>query len=356
MSAMDATAEAIRRVEEAPLSQLLQVEVDEVEAHMDHLLRPETDTASLYHRWETQQWAVSEIDFSRDRADFGNLLEGIQQVLRRTMTAFFLGEQAVTDTLSPILHGAPLEDERIFLATQVADEARHTVFFQRVFEEVFEFGGGLSAALAELKPGVRAGYRQMFDVELAGATERVRLHPEDRVAWVEAVVTYHLVIEGYLAVTGQRQMIRTLKAVGLMPGFVSGFTAVARDESRHIGFGVLALRRRVAEEPALARAIAAKAHQLLEPAVMTVVAPDQRLPFTEPTNVPDAMRANPLEVRGFAVGSLCKRLRAVGLADEVVEEVRRRALGLYEELWARYEETHGVRHPVRWWQERAAAV
>src|SRR5438067_9224612 len=102
------TLDAIRKVEETPLAELLSVDVDDVEAHMDHLLLPETDTQGLYRRWETQQWAVSELDFSRDREDFGKLLEGIQQVLRRTMTAFFLGEQAVTDTLSPILHAAPL--------------------------------------------------------------------------------------------------------------------------------------------------------------------------------------------------------------------------------------------------------
>ena len=47
----------------------------------------------------------------------------------------------------------------------------------------------------------------------------------------------------------------------------------------------------MAEDPELARVIAAKVHQLLEPAVMTVVAPDQKLPFTEPANVPEQKAA-----------------------------------------------------------------
>jgi hypothetical protein len=44
--------DAVRRVEEAPLADLVGVSVDDVEAQMDHLLGPEIDTASLYRRWE----------------------------------------------------------------------------------------------------------------------------------------------------------------------------------------------------------------------------------------------------------------------------------------------------------------
>jgi ribonucleoside-diphosphate reductase beta chain len=352
--AMD-TAEAIRKVEEAPLSQLLRVDVDEVEAHMDHLLGPETDPASLYRRWETQQWAVSDLDLSQDRQDWDLLSDGMRMVLRRTFTGFFLGEQAVTDTLGPVLHAAPREDERVFLATQVADEARHTVFFQRLFAEILGLDGSLGDVLAELRPSVRAGYSRIFDVELVEAIDRVRIHPDDMAAWVEAVVTYHLIIEGYLAVTGQRQLLRTLKNIGLMPGFVQGFTAVARDESRHIGFGVLVLRRRMTEDPELARVVVAKVHALLDATLATVVAPDLRLPFSDLSAVPANIRQNPLEIREFAVSSLCKRLRAAGIGEEPVADLRARAFSLYDELWARYEEVHQVPHPVRWWQQQDAA-
>jgi ribonucleoside-diphosphate reductase beta chain len=75
---------------------------------------------------------------------------------------------------------------------------------------------------------------------LPEAIDRCRLEPKDPVAFVEAVVTYHLIIEGYLALGGQRNTLRLLRKIGILPGFVAGFTAVARDESRHIGFGVLA--------------------------------------------------------------------------------------------------------------------
>ena len=325
--------------------------IEQVDSEMDRLIGPDIDSTSLYRRWEKQQWAVSDLDFSQDKADWLSLPEGVRQVTQNTMTLFFIGEQAVTDTIAPLLHAAPREDERIFLATQIADEARHTVFFQRFFDEVLGVGGGLHAALDAVTPQATEGFRRIFDHQLRDAMDRVRLDPGDSRAWVEGVVTYHLIIEGYLAITGQRSLLRTLKNVGLMPGFRTGFTAVARDESRHIGFGVLALKRRVAADPAVAGVIAAKVDELLEPAVRTVVPTDRKLPIVDPRDVPEPLRVNGLELRDFALSSLAKRLLASGVQAQVVQRIRSDAEALYELLWTEYETKHGVRHPVRFYQE-----
>jgi len=272
------------------------------------------------------------------------------------MTLFFIGEQAVTDTLAPLLHAAPYEDERIFLATQIADEARHTVFFQRFFEEVLGVGGGLHAALEAVSPRATEGFRKIFEQQLVEAMDLIRREPDNEKAWVEGVVTYHLIIEGYLAVTGQRSLLRTLRNVGMMPGFVAGFTAVARDESRHIGFGVLALRRRVQERPELARVVMVKVLDLLEPAVRTAVSPDRKLPIEDPRTVPQALRVNGLELRDFALSSLAKRLRAAGISEPAADQVRMQGSKLYEAAWAEYESNHGLRHPVRFYQEGLVAA
>jgi len=351
-----ATLEAIRRVEETPLRELVNVSVEDVTVQMDSLLDPELDSSSFYHRWETQQWAVADLDFSVDRQQWANIPAPVQKTLRTTMILFFVGEQIVTDTLAPVLHAAPLEDERIFLATQVADEARHTVFFQRFFEEVLGHEGGIRAAMQEFRPRARAGYRRLFDVELVNAIDACRLEPRDPVAFVNAVVTYHLVIEGYLALGGQRTTLRLLRKIGILPGFINGFTAVARDESRHIGFGVLALRRRVLENPEMGRVIAKKVYDLLPSAVDVVVGPDEKLPFDDISEVPEPMRVNALEARDFAIDSLTKRLRAAGLAERVVDEIGDHMRSLYQKAWARYEATHGVEHPVRYSERLTAAV
>jgi len=52
------------------------------------------------------------------------------------MSMFFHGEECVTATLAPWVNSAPTEEMQLFLSTQLADEARHTVFFDRFFEEV----------------------------------------------------------------------------------------------------------------------------------------------------------------------------------------------------------------------------
>ncbi len=343
--------DAVRRVEEAPLADLVGVSVDDVEAQMDHLLEPGIDSASLYRRWERQQWAVSDLDFAADIQHWQNLPPNIRQIMQHTMTLFFIGEQAVTDTLAPLLHAAQFEDERIFLATQIADEARHTVFFQRFFEDVVGVGGGLHAALEAVNPRATEGFRKIFERQLVEAMDRVRREPHNEVAWVEGVVTYHLIIEGYLAVTGQRSLLRTLRNVGMMPGFVAGFTAVARDESRHIGFGVLALRRRIEKEAEMARVVTLKVLELLEPAVRTAVSPDRKLPIEDPRSVPPPLRVNGMELRDFALTSLAKRLRAAGVSDSAADEVRAQGMQLYDVAWSEYERNHGLRHPVRFYQE-----
>ena len=338
-------------VEESSLDDLAAVTVDDVEAHMERMLGDDIDASSLYRRWERQQWAVSELDLTGDLKDWETLPPGIRNVMQHTMTLFFIGEQAVTDTLAPLLHAAPHEDERIFLATQIADEARHTVFFQRFFEEVLGVGGGLHAALDAIAPRATEGFRKIFEHQLRDAMDMVRREPENEKAWVEGVVTYHLIIEGYLAVTGQRSLLRTLRNVGLMRGFVAGFTAVARDESRHIGFGVLALRRRVNAQPSIADVVTAKVHDLLEPAVWTVVGPDRKVPFEDPREIPAPLRVNGLELRDFALRSLTKRLRAAGVPETACGDIRERAVSLYEKAWSEYELSYGVRHPVRFYQE-----
>src|SRR5215212_2753455 len=52
------------------------------------------------------------------------------------LSAFFTGEQRVTDELGPIMRACPDEEMRIFLSTQIADEARHVMFFDRFYSEV----------------------------------------------------------------------------------------------------------------------------------------------------------------------------------------------------------------------------
>src|SRR6187551_4138181 len=93
--------------------------------------------AQLYDLWERQQWATQDIDFSQDRVDWNERFSKEERYQRMYgLSAFFIGEQRVTDELGPIMRAAPTEEMRIFLSTQIADEARHVRFFNRFYEEV----------------------------------------------------------------------------------------------------------------------------------------------------------------------------------------------------------------------------
>ena len=91
----------------------------------------------LYELWERQQWATQDLDFTQDRIDWHERIEPEERFQRMYgLSAFFIGEQRVTDELGPIMRACPTEEQRIFLSTQIADEARHVRFFNRFYEEV----------------------------------------------------------------------------------------------------------------------------------------------------------------------------------------------------------------------------
>ena len=73
------------------------------------------------------------------------------------LSSFFVGEQRVASELGPMMRAAPDEDMRIFLCTQIADEARHVAFFDRFYSEVgvleaTELPGRLAETSEHLNP------------------------------------------------------------------------------------------------------------------------------------------------------------------------------------------------------------
>lgn len=69
------------------------------------------------------------------------------------------------------------------------------------------------------------------------------------------MAVYHIVIEGVLALTGQKFILAWARNENILPGFRAGFTAVARDESRHVAFGARVLRDLLQQDPSVIDAI-----------------------------------------------------------------------------------------------------
>jgi ribonucleoside-diphosphate reductase beta chain len=197
----------------------------------------------LYLRWERLNWRVSDLDFSRDREDWLALDARHQERLLWTLAAFYVAEQRVAATLTPYVTAAPKLEQRIFLATQCVDETRHAVFFDRWFQEVIAAGDGdISRRLSSSRQWIGPGFGPLFDDYLKKVTSELRDRPGDIGLFAKAIAVYHIVIEGVLALTGQKFILDWARNNHLLPGFRAGFTAVARDESRHVTFGARVVR------------------------------------------------------------------------------------------------------------------
>ncbi len=266
----------------------------------------------LYDLWERQQWATQDIDFTEDRVDWNQRFDREERYQRLYgLSAFFLGEQRVTDELGPIMRAAPTEEMRIFLSTQIADEARHVRFFNRFYDEVGVLGEGedLAARLARVHENTTPQFGELFDVMLKGKVDRLASEPEDTMVLVEAITLYHMVIEGVLALTGQHFIIGYNEREGTLPGFVEGFGNVARDEHRHVAFGAKFLSDMAAEDERYRAAIQRTLVESL-PVAEGVLRP----PFApEDDDEPGPAGVSMRETNAFATQCLTRRLKAIGL-------------------------------------------
>jgi ribonucleoside-diphosphate reductase beta chain len=267
----------------------------------------------LYHLWERQQWATQDLDFSQDRIDWHERFDEQERFQRLSgLSSFFIGEQRVAAELGPIMRAAPDEEMRIFLCTQIADEARHVAFFDRFYSEVGIFETeDIQQRLDASWEHTTEQFEVLFDQLLKQRTDRLAVEPEDLETMVEAVTIYHMVVEGMLALTGQHFIIQYNEQEGTLPGFVKPFTNVARDEHRHVAFGARFLRDMAQKDDRYRDAIqrtlievGPAADGVLKPKWMADMADDEPTPFGVSMN----------DTRAFAMTALSRRMKVIGLA------------------------------------------
>ena len=307
-SETSSTAPDFERIARANLNELGDIRIDDVLSFIDRGIENMPSYMDLYRRWESQQWAVSDLDFTLDRQDWEEATELDRKATLWSHRLFFNGEERVTSTLAPFVWAAPTPEIEVFLSTQMVDEARHTVFFQRWWHDVVGTGTkDLGQLLTEIRPEANEGYNTLFYEKLPGTAQRLASNPKDFDAFVEGVTLYHIVIEATIALTGQRFELESMRDQGLTDrGFYRGFTAVARDESRHVNFGIKVLQEAVrADADRYAPLIQKTLVESLPLIVGTLDPPDPRY-ITEYGHTES-------EIVSFAMESLNKRLRAIGI-------------------------------------------
>jgi hypothetical protein len=228
--------------------------------------------ADLFARWEQGNWRATELDLTTDRQQWQNEFTELERAgAMWTYSLFFHGEDLVTDNLSPFIDAAPREEQKYFLATQQVDEARHAVLFARFMREVAGAGSDVGASLDQTRPKLTWGFRKVFERLDRMADELRRDRSKPKLA--QAITLYHLVIEASLAQPGQHFIEEGLRRRGLLPGFREGVGNVARDEQRHIAFGVKMIADLVREDAECEPAIAELLREVLPFTVAVFVPP-----------------------------------------------------------------------------------
>jgi ribonucleoside-diphosphate reductase beta chain len=211
-------------------------------------------------------WDPDEIDLERDRSElleYESRFTGEEfDMLRLGVARFGGGEEAVTEDLMPLGLALESTDEQLFLTSQLYEEAKHTRFFDRYWEEV------LTPVAEELDLEVtdptderylNDAYVSLFD----GVEEAMEALLRDRSpeARARAYSHYHIVAESVLAQTAYYALqsafgetgddavtTRPREALPTLEGLVTGIASIRSDEGRHVGFGMHQVRRLIQEE------------------------------------------------------------------------------------------------------------
>jgi ribonucleoside-diphosphate reductase beta chain len=263
----------------------------------------------LYELWERQNWVSHTIDLERDKADWDGFDEQTKGDIAWSLSSFFIGEERVTTQFSGLVMAYEDQSEEAFLTTQQVDEARHAQHFNRFYAQVIGLDMSFDERLRDVRRHVSDAFITLFDEHLVQANQRLVADPADLEAKVDFVTTYHMVIEGTLALTGQHTITEWCEREGVLQGFLEGFKQISRDEHRHVAYGTWFLQQECTG-PAMAQRVQDKLIELL-PIAAGVLAPPGIDPFTQEWEL---MGFTSAEVNEFAFKALTRRLKVIGVS------------------------------------------
>ncbi len=261
----------------------------------------------LYRLWERQNWASHAISLEQDRRDWESMPEEERESMLWGLSAFFVGEERVTNQFSGLVMAAADKHEEAFLLTQQVDEARHAQHFNRLYEEVFRYDGAFEDRLERAREDLNDDYIALFDGHLVDAHRALLEDPTSIEAKVDFVTVYHMVIEGTLALTGQRFQTDRIERRGILPGHLEAFKRIAQDEHRHVAYGTWFLQRQ-AKDPELAKRVQDKLSETLPAAAGVLVPPGYQL-----GDEYEYLGYSSQEMNEFAFTALSRRLKVIGV-------------------------------------------
>ncbi|NRQ36987.1 ribonucleotide reductase [Nonomuraea sp. NN258] len=304
----------LSNVADSDLRGIRDVDVDDVLAYVHAELKRLPDYTELYKRYLRQRWNVYDLDFSQDVIDWRERMTHEERDAFVGISAgFHHGERQVEVELPVFMLGGS-EESKIYMSSQIEDEARHTVFFDRFYREVVGMpGDSIQDVLDASYQHVSETFVGPFGL-LAYQADELRKDPENPAARVRYGTTYFLWIEGVLALTVMKITLTYCRQRGLLPGYYTGFTATCRDEARHVQFGMRFLRDSVQEDPRLLLQI----HETLRTILALNNAASRRVDLY-------SLGWAPEEIRRLMIRQLTMKLDDVGidLPPDLREQVAR---------------------------------
>lgn len=198
--------------------------------------------------FETVEGYLSERPFGHD-IDLTEpvLTDAERDGLITILCNYCVGESAALEASSALIRIAPNHHARIFLATQVADEARHLEVFLRRLEDL-----GVADPNAEVE--------RRANPNLKTFRRRLLLFAESG-DWDAAIFAQNVVLES------MEDTVFRYHAAIADPVTSQVLAGVVADERRHLGFGENDLGRRLAANPS-GRARLAVVRDELDPLVL----------------------------------------------------------------------------------------
>jgi ribonucleoside-diphosphate reductase beta chain len=274
------------------------------------------DYRQLYALWERQNWKAHEIDFSVDQEHWVATPREAQEHTIWSLGSFYVGEERVTADLAPFLTAAPSGEIELFLATQLVDEARHAAFFDRFGAEVMALSADdLRGRMREVEETLTSPWSEVFDGGLRDVANRIKASPDDFDLFVEGITVYHMIVEGFLAVTGQTLIRDWMLEHGIYPGFCEGFGLVERDEHRHVAFGVRFLRDAIEQDPRHRETVERTVLDLAPRAAHVFVPP-----YADDPKEFMSYGYHSSEIYGHAYRTLKRRMKVLGVEIPPAEE------------------------------------
>lgn len=183
----------------------------------------------LYRHWEDGQWSPFTIDLAADAEQWQELSGEDRGLIFWVLSSLMVAEERITTKFSGLVGAYGSEEEATFLATQQVDEARHMQFYARFQNEVVADLAAIGAHVERAREQISPAFRQIFDLALVEAHERLVANPADTEAKVRFVTLYHQVLEGTLGLTSFNFVTGYLEREELLPAVAESLTPPDRE-------------------------------------------------------------------------------------------------------------------------------